>query len=220
VQGPDIDRKLTGCLACIDQVRHTRLLTDSAHRFHRLNQSRIGGYPCERHQSRAAAAHQSPYLLGIHSAFTGVGCANDLDASTARERQIHDLIRGVVGPAGKHHVPRAQVEGAHGLGECDGRVLDQGDVSRSRPDEPGHSLISIFDLLDLGLGSFVAAELLFQRQMGEYGVVHSLRDQRRAGIIEVGQAVASRRVGAPASEIRGETHRAIHAFNSSIPRSQ
>src|SRR5256885_11770785 len=50
------------------------------------------------------------------------------DADALRQRQVHQLVRRVVAARGDDAVARAEVERRQGLGERDGRVLDEGDV--------------------------------------------------------------------------------------------
>src|ERR671921_1451690 len=65
----EIDWQLAHRLAGIDQIRDLGVTADLSNLVNRLHQTRISGYPGERHESGATLAHQLPHRVGIDSSF-------------------------------------------------------------------------------------------------------------------------------------------------------
>ena len=84
-------------------------------------------------------ATRSRDRVGIHTTGRQIGRPDDLDPQPAGERQVHDLVRCVVRPAGEDRVSRGEIEGAQRLGEGDRGVLGQGNVSAPSTHQPAQS---------------------------------------------------------------------------------
>jgi hypothetical protein len=126
VQRFDVDRHLSDRLAGVDQIRHLGRAADLADRLGGLDQARVGRHPGERHQRGTPVGHQRPHGVGIDAPLGGVRRTDDLDSAAAREGEIHDLVGGVVRPAGENGVARGEIEGEERLREGQGGALHQG----------------------------------------------------------------------------------------------
>ena len=73
-----------------------------------------------------------------------------------------------------------------------------------------------------GIGGLVAAQLVLQVEVGGDRIADRAGHQRRAGVVEVNQAVAAGGIRAPARQscCGSRGHRSIHAPSSSMPRCQ
>ena len=107
VQPADVDRHLAHCLAGVQDVGDVCFPADLTDRLGGLDQSRIGRDPAESQQRRAPAPDQLAHRLRVDPALGCVRGPHDFDADSARERQIHDLVGGVIGAAGEDQVAAA-----------------------------------------------------------------------------------------------------------------
>ena len=91
---------------------------DLTDRLGGLDQSRIGRDPGERHAASGAGARiNSRTASGSIPPSGASGARTTSTPTSARERQIHDLVGGVVGAAGEDQVAAAEVERRECLGE-------------------------------------------------------------------------------------------------------
>jgi hypothetical protein len=184
----------------------------------------------------------SPELVGIQviatsagrrrwsSSRTASGRAHDLHAQTAGARQVHDLVRGVVRPAGEDRLARGKIECAECHGEGRSGILDQGDVAGPRSHQAAEVVRHGGNRFRPCIVRLVAAEPLLEVEMVVDRLPDNLGHERRARIVQVHQAIASRRLRAPAREIRmygGSAHparlrspvpRRVHASSSATAR--
>src|SRR5437879_7431411 len=171
----------------------------------------------------ARASCTSPELVGTHDRATSrvrgsrarrrtlsgstppweiVG-AHGLDAGALRQGQVHQLIRRVVGAGGDDTVAGAEVERGEGLGERDGRVLDERDVPGPRADELRHEGVRLAHAELPLVARLVAADRRLPRQVLHERVEHGARHEPRASVIQVDAVPASGRVATPAVELYG-----------------
>ncbi len=198
VQPADGNRDLTDRLAGVHEIRDTLATRHiSPDGLDRLDQPGVGRHPGERDEGRPAPSHEGADRLGIHSAFRQVGRADDLDSPSAGEGEVHDLVRGVVGPARENRVTGGEVEGLERLGECGRRVLGEGDVPRFGAQKPAHLVVDGSNLGLARLESLVAAQLVLQPEVRDHRFVDGLGRKRGTGVIEVDSSGAARRVEAP-----------------------
>ncbi len=200
VQPAHVHGHLAHGLAGVQNIGYSSVAADLAHNLGRLHQPRVGGHPGERDERGAPSGHQIAYGLEIDPAFGGVGRAHDLDAAPPGQREVEDLVRGVIGSAGEDHVPRAQVERGERLAERHRRVLLHGQVRRRGAEESCERGVGAMQRLRTRIGRLVPADLVLQRQMGIDRGAHGRGRERRPGIVQVDQSLATRRVGTPAGE--------------------
>ena len=135
------------------------------------------------------AADQLAHRVRVDAALRQVGRADDLDAEPAGEREVHDLVRGVVGPAGQDAFARGEVEGAD---SAPAKAVVEFWLSamfrRWAPSSRPRSSPAAASSRRPGLGGLVAAELVLEVEVGVDRLANLARDQGRSRIVEVGSA--------------------------------
>src|SRR3989454_1530990 len=153
-------------------------------------------------KARTCVAREPVHAFGIDPALREVVGTHRLDAHAARERQVRQLVRRVVGPRRDDAVARSEVEGGHRLAEGHGRVLDDGQVSGRGAQQTRQQLVR---LAHAGLGfvlCLVAADRRFALEVPGERLEHCLRHERGARVVEMDAIPAARRFAAPAIEVR------------------
>ncbi len=145
----------------------------------------------------------------IDAALGEVVRTHRLDPRAASERQIGQLVRGIVGARRDDAVARTEVERGHRLAEADRCVLDDGHVPGSGAHHPAQQLVRLahtrlgFVLRLVGADRGFALEVRRERQE------HRLGHERRARVVQMDPVPAPRRLAAPAVELgrRGQNGR-------------
>src|SRR5215210_4952436 len=115
VEAAEVDRHLADCLTCVDEEWYVGILADLTDSLYRLYQAGVRGNPGESDQRRATPGNQPSDGLGIDAAFRRIRCPHKLHASALRQREVHDLVRGVVRLAGDNQIVGSQIECAQRL---------------------------------------------------------------------------------------------------------
>ena len=124
-----------------------------------------------------------------------------LDARAASERQVRQLVRGIVGARGDDAVARTEVERGHRLAEGHGRVLDDGYVPGRRAHQTPQQLVRLAYAGLCFIGCFIAADRRFPLEEPDERLKHRLRHERGTRVVEVDPLPASRRLAAPAVQL-------------------
>jgi hypothetical protein len=124
-----------------------------------------------------------------------VGHDLDGDAEPALGLQHADEPGGVLGPRGEDPVAGPQGQRPERLVPADGGVLDQRDLVRRGSDERGDLVVGAGLLCGPGGGELVAAGDGLGPQPLDLSVQHHPRRQAAAGVVEVDDLGAARRVG-------------------------
>jgi len=200
-------------LTGVDHVGHAQLgahLTDGTRILH---QPGIGRHPRERDEPGAGIACQAADALRVDAALGEIVGAHGLDAGAPRQRQVHQLVRRIVGARGDDTVAGTEVERGERLGERDGGVLDQRDVSGRRADQLRHQGVGLPHQGLRFVGRLVAADRRLPREVIGERVEHGAGHEPGAGVVQMNALPAPGRVAAPAVELdggggqRGRDHR-------------
>ncbi len=180
-----IDGQLPHGLACINDVRHVMLRADAADVRGRLHQAGVGRHPRQHHDLRAVLADLGRDRRGIDTAFRRIVGALEAHAPAPGEREIHELIRHVIAARGENDVVALEVERRQRLGDCHGRVLDNGDVARLGIEQSGDCLVGSVNIGAHGVASLVTAHGGFALDMIDDGCHNRPRHERRTRVVEV-----------------------------------
>ena len=145
----------------------------------------------------------------VDAALRRIGNPHNLDSEALRQRQVHDLVRGVVGAAGHDPVAGPEVEGGHRLGKGRGGILGEGDVAPPGADQGRDRLGRPAQLFDAGFRGLVTTQRRLPVEILRDSPPHRQRGQRRAGVVEMVEARHFRCLGAPAGEV-GVVGRTVH----------
>ncbi len=124
-----------------------------------------------------------------------------LDARAASERQVRQLVRGIVGARGDDAVARTEVERGHRLAEGHGRVLDDGHVPGRRAHQTPQQLVRLAYAGLCFIGCFIPADRRFPLEEPDERLKHRLRHERGTRVVETDPVPASRRLAAPAVQL-------------------
>ena len=150
-----------------------------------------------------------PHRRGINPAGRQIVGPKHLDPGPLGEREVHQLVGGVVVSGGDDHVSRSEVEGRQRLRDGDRRVLDHGDVANPRTDERRDGLVDAGDLAGNGVFRLIPAEADLALDMAGHGLDHGPRHQRGPGVVEVDAVRGTWSVGPPTVE-KVRRHRGRH----------
>jgi hypothetical protein len=144
--------------------------------------------------------HQVAYGVRVDTTLRQVRGVQHGYAQALRQRQILNLIRGVVAAGGNDGVSRLEVDRAQRLDKARSGIGDHRDVTPSCLEQGGDSLIAALYLRRAGFSGFVASEISLEFEMGDGGMEHGRRHQRGAGVVQVYTGATAGSIGAPLSQ--------------------
>ena len=148
-------------------------------------------------------AREPAHARGIYPALGELVRTHRLDARAASERQIRQLVRGVVGARRNDAVTWTEVERRHCLAEGHGRVLDDGYVPGRGPHQAPQQFVRLAHARLRFVGRFIAADRRLALEKPRECLEHGLRHERGARVVEMDPLPASRRLAAPTVELGG-----------------
>src|SRR5207244_13460192 len=154
----DVDGELAHRLAGIDQVRNAKVGAHVSYGLRILYEPGVRGNPAQGHQARPGVTGELADAFRVHAAFGPVVRPNRLDAGPTGEREVHELVRGIVGAGRDDAIAGAEVKGGHRLIEGDRGILYDRDVLGGRPDDPSEQLVRLVQSRLGFIGGFVAAD--------------------------------------------------------------
>src|SRR2546425_4871401 len=191
---------LAHALARVDEVGHAQPGAHVAHGGRVLHQPRIGRHPCDSDELGAGMAREATHALGIHAPLGEIVGAHGLDSRAARQRQVHELVRGIIRTRGDDAVARVEIERRERLRERDRGVLHDRDVAGRGADHLCDPSITLPHARVGFIRRLVAADQRFPFQVAGERLQHRPRHERRAGVVEMDALPAAGGVFAPARE--------------------
>ena len=121
-----------------------------------------------------------------------------------RHLQQRDVVRRVLGAARQDPVARLEAERVEGHVPGAGGVLDDRDLVARAAEQAGDAVVGRLDPVVLASGSLVAADPRFQLEVLDHRLQHHVRHQRGAGVVQMDDPLAARRLGAGLLDVEVE----------------
>src|SRR5687768_1164805 len=109
-----------------------------------------------------------------------------------RQREVMDLVRGVVSTTREQRIARLKIEGRHRLYEPGGRVRHDRHVRRPGAYKPPKKLVCPLNLTRALGRRLVASDVALQLEMIDDRLVNRCRHQARACVVEMSPEPAAR----------------------------
>ena len=213
----DVDRELADRLARVEQIRDPGAGEHGAHRRRRVDEPTRGGNVRDRDQADPLVEHRRER---VDIDLAGAGARYDFDsrAGSPRDLQHRDEVARVLDTMGEDPVAGLKGHRVEDLVPRACRALRERDLSVRRTHEAGERGRRRGNRLGLLLGRFVAADARLELQVVDHRVEHRRRLERRAGVVEVNDMLAARRLGACPRDIDRTVDRTVdRAQRSSGP---
>ncbi len=138
---------------------------------------------------------------------------DDLRTGALRHLQQRDVVRRVLGAAGEDPVARLEVERVERHVPGPGGVLDDRDLVARAAEQAGDAVVGRLDPVVLAGGRLVAADPRLELEVLDHRLQHDVRHQRGAGVVQVDDSLAARRLGPGLRDV--EAHSSAGASGSS-----
>ena len=194
-------RHLAHRLAGVHQVGHPEFLTDRTHGLGVLHQPGVRGDPRDCHRLDLTTLEHGPHPLRINPALGEVRRVEDLHPAPAGQRQVLDLIGGVVAEGGDQSVAGLPVDGAQGQRKGTGGAAGDGDLVGPGAHQRREVSVPCGDLAGPCIGSLVPAHLRFELEVLGDRSVHHIGHQGGAGVVQVVAVGTAGGGGAPGGEV-------------------